>query len=218
MNIVMNMEITPPTHNASAFHCPLCGTYAKQTWFTPLIDEGRTYTRQYQFDLCLCDKCGDYSIWRHSTMVFPDKTTIDNPNEDLPEEIKNDYLEAASIISKSPRGAAALLRLAIQKLCHEIGCDPTQNINNNISELVGKGLHHKIQRALDIVRVTGNEAVHPGSIDLSDDEETAKKLFDLVNIIARQMISEGKKIDLMYESLPEEKRVAIEKRDKPKSS
>ena len=39
-----------------------------------------------------------------------------------------------------------------------------------------EGLPSTIQRALDILRVTGNNAVHPGRIDLRDDRATAELL------------------------------------------
>ena len=39
----------------------------------------------------------------------------------LSEDIRRDYDEASSILDRSPRGAAALIRLAIQKLCKELG-------------------------------------------------------------------------------------------------
>jgi len=44
------------------------------------------------------------------------------------------------------------------------------------------------------VRVIGNEAVHPGKLDLKDDRDTATRLFKLVNIIAEQMISNPKHV------------------------
>ena len=56
-------------------------------------------------------------IWRKSNMVYPDRGTAPSPNREMPEEVKKDYEEAATIVSRSPRGAAALLRLAIKKLC-----------------------------------------------------------------------------------------------------
>ncbi len=70
-----------------------------------------------------------------------------------------------------------------------------------------------VQQSLDIVRVIGNEAVHPGVIDLKDGRDTALSLFDLVNAIADQMISHPKHVKSMYEKLPENKRQAIEARD-----
>ena len=56
-----------------------------------------------------------------------------------------------------------------------------------------------MQQALDIVRVVGNNAVHPVTIDLKDDHETAARLFTLVNRIADDMISHPKALDALYE-------------------
>ena len=145
-------------------------------------------------------------------MVYPDSTGIQAPNIDLEQDIIDDYLEATNIVNKSPRGAVALLRLVIQKLCKQLG-EEGKNINQDIASLVKKGLPITIQKALDIVRVVGNDAVHPGQIDLRDDQETAYKLFDLINIIAHTMITQPKEISALYETLPEAKKTGIEKRD-----
>jgi len=74
-------------------------------------------------------------------------------------------------------------------------------------------LNPLVQKSLDIVRVIGNEAVHPGVIDLNDDRDTASQLLNLVNSIADQMISHPKKVEELYGKLPESKREAIEKRN-----
>jgi hypothetical protein len=117
------------------------------------------------------------------------------------------------MVALSPRGAAALLRLCIQKLCAFLG-QKGRNIDDDIGSLVQKGLNPLVQKSLDIVRVIGNEAVHPGVIDLNDDRDTANKLFDLVNAIADQMITHPKTVRMLYEKLPENKRKAIENRNK----
>jgi hypothetical protein len=78
---------------------------------------------------------------------------------------------------------------------------------------VSKGLPERIQKALDIVRVVGNESVHPGQIDLNDNPVITAKLFELINIIADKMITEPKEIDQLFNGLPEGKKEAIQKRD-----
>jgi hypothetical protein len=115
------------------------------------------------------------------------------------------------LYSKSPRGAAALLRLGIQVLCRELG-EPGKNINTDIASLVAKGLPIIVQQSLDIVRVTGNDAVHPGQID-TDNPETVSQLFRLLNIIVEYMIALPKQVSGIYSGLPKDKIDGIKNRD-----
>jgi Domain of unknown function (DUF4145) len=146
-------------------------------------------------------------------LVFPSGSMEIAPNEDLPDSISADYREAALIFRTSPRGAAALLRLCIQKLCDHLG-QQGKTLDDAIAALVKAGLDPRAQKALDIVRVIGNESVHPGQIDLRDDPDTALELFKLVNLVAEIMISSPKHVDAMYSGLPAGKRQAIERRDR----
>ncbi|RWM82678.1 MAG: DUF4145 domain-containing protein [Mesorhizobium sp.] len=148
--------------------------------------------------------------------MYPQRGEAPPANPDLPEEIRRDYEEASTILDLSPRGAAALVRLCIQKLCKELG-QPGKNINDDIAALVKAGLDSRIQKALDAVRVIGNNAVHPGSIDLRDDRATAESLFRLLNLLAEKMISEPKHVDEVYAMLPDAAKAAIETRDKNQS-
>ena len=159
-----------------------------------------------------CFNCHRISVWIHDKLAYPQRGAAPPANPDLPGDIRDEYNEASSILDLSPRGAAALLRLAIQKLCKELG-QPGENINADIAALVAEGLGQQIQQALDVVRVIGNNAVHPGRIDLRDDRTTAHSLFTMINLIADRMISEPKRIEEAYEALPEGAREAIARRD-----
>lgn len=135
-------------------------------------------------------------------LVSISRGDVPPPNPDLPDHITKDYEEAGTIVELSPRGAAALLRLCIQNLCIHLG-EPGKNLDRDIGAMVAKGLDEGVQKALDTVRVLGNEAVHPGTLDLRDDRETVKKMFGLVNAIAEAMITIPKETDDLYNTLPE---------------
>jgi hypothetical protein len=138
------------------------------------------------------------------------------PAADLPNDLVDDYEEARSILPRSPRGSAALLRLVIQKLLPHLGATK-KGIDDAIGELVAAGtIKTPIQKALDTVRVIGNESVHPGEMNLKDDRETALALFRIINLIVETAITEPKRLDALYASLPKSKLQGIEKRDAPK--
>ena len=162
--------------------------------------------------LSRCHHCNKFAVWVHEQLIYPTPMSGPPPNSDLPPDALRDYEEAGRIVGQSPRGAAALLRLAIQKLCKFLG-EHGKDINEDIASLVKKGLSPVVQKSLDAVRVIGNEAVHPGKLDLKDDTDTAMSLFQLVNIIVQQMISNPKHANEVYAQLPESKRKEIEKRD-----
>jgi uncharacterized protein DUF4145 len=163
-------------------------------------------------NLSRCHSCKGFAIWIKEGIVYPAHDVAILPHDDMPADVKPDFIEAAEIVDKSPRSAAALLRLAIQKLMPHLD-EKGDNLNASIANLLKKGLDRKVQQALDVVRVTGNNAVHPGELDLKDDRATATQLFALVNIIVQSTISAKAQIEAMYSSLPEGALKAIEKRD-----
>lgn len=172
--------------------------------------------RQYESDpltFARCEACGREVIFLKNRMVWPVESDAPPPAADLPQDIRSDYDEAAAICRVSPRGAAALLRLAIQKLCIDLG-STRQDINGAIGDFVAEGkITGAIQKALDAVRVVGNEAVHPGVMDLRDDVDTVNSLFGLINFIVEKMITEPKEIDAIYNALPAGKLAGIAQRD-----
>lgn len=181
-------------------------------------------TGGFSLYLSKCSHCQDVCCWKgldwdaeerefqNSIMLIPDGSVAPMPHPDMPESVKADYQEARSIVNRSPRGAAALLRLSIQKLCGELG-ENEGSIDKDIKSLVAKGLPLGIQQALDVVRVVGNNAVHPGELTADDIDEVSMSLFDLINAIVDDRISRPRALEALYLRLPEGARNAIEKRD-----
>jgi hypothetical protein len=188
--------------------------YARIAKGRPMLNYDAAYRScdVYNVWFSRCFNCDELAIWIYGHLVWPEHGEAPVPNPDLPHEVRRDYEEASAILDRSPRGAAALLRLAIQRMCKHLG-EAGENLNSDIAELVKKGLPRKVQQALDVVRVIGNNAVHPGQIDLTDDRRTAEDLFRLVNLIAEDRITQPKHVNDMFAALPEDARKAIERRD-----
>lgn len=215
----MLQNYTEPKKDKIKYTCPHCDTLSqmeidRHRFQSDLVDNGGhqlIYKNVLYIHRCQC--CGKKIIWIDDKYVYPD-IVAEEANTDMPDTVKQLYEEAGLIYNKSPRAACALLRLAIDRLCNELG-ETDMDINKNIGALVEKGLPKTIQQALDIVRVVGNKAVHPGQIAFDvDDQNTALMLMELVNMITERMISEPKKINTMFEQLPQSVKTSIENRDK----
>ena len=212
------MAYVAPAFQTPAFTCPHCDAYSAFAWLEgqAIVRRGGTvnYTGNGIWS-ATCVHCKQLTIWleRGKVMIWPaGVAAAPLPHADMPADVKADYLEARSIVAASPRGAAALLRLAIQKLCKHLG-EAGHNINDDIGALVKKGLPVQIQQALDVVRVTGNNAVHPGELRIEDKPDIASALFGLVNLIVDNRISEPARIQALYASLPTNALKGINDRD-----
>lgn len=230
----MKNNVILPESRKRKFTCPHCKAISSQLWGNlssnnmsvpdsmgiyrdslrgqSVSNWGKDIAGDGVWLISCCENCRKICIWKNEQMVYPKIIVVDEPNEDLPEDIKSDYWEAASILRESPRGAAALLRLCIQKLCKHLG-KKGKNLNDDIGELVKDGLSEKVQKAMDLLRVTGDNSVHPGELDMTDNTEIATNLFGLVNFIAEKMITEPKEVDSFYENImPESAKEAVERR------
>ena len=181
-------------------------------------DERTAYVRHLpNIFISKCYSCAEISLWLYDKLFFPQEMEAEPSNSDMPDEIKKDYEEARAVFNSSPRASAALLRLCREKLCDSLDAKGA-NLNQKIADLVKKGLNKKIQKALDAVRVIGNESVHPGEINLNDNKDVARALFKLTNQIVQELVTDQKERDEIYSLLPEGKREAIAKRDSKKSA
>jgi hypothetical protein len=202
----------PPEPEKSKFTCPHCKVVAAQRWARILEDGNVSIRTNEDWRLCICTHCQERSYWYKGQMLVPSSAPVENRHPDLPETCHTEYEEARDIVARSPRAAAALMRLVVQKLMPALG-EKGKNINDDIASLVAKGLPIEVQQALDFCRVIGNNGVHPGEIDLNDTPEVAHSLFSMVNFIVEDRISRPKKVAELYSKLPEPARAAIAKRD-----
>jgi Domain of unknown function (DUF4145) len=148
-----------------------------------------------------CARCKLVSIWRKGDMIFPDMLLAPDANPDLPKEIRQVYDEAASILQKSPRASAALLRLCVETLCKHLKL-PGSRLVDMIPRLRDMGLREDVIEMAHVVRLSGNNAVHPGSIDAGDNLESALSLFSLLNLIAYFTLSSSRVLQDAKEKMP----------------
>lgn len=215
------MTYIAPSFGIDGFHCPKCGVFSHMDWLKLSDSYGKNRGPHYY---AICSHCEHYSLWKKTKnentgspesgiMIEPDTGSSPLPDPAMPEDVKKDYIEAAQIFQKSPRGAAALLRLGLQKLCMHLG-QKGENINHDIRELAKNNtLPPLVVKVADTVRITGNNAVHPGEMSDEDFDHIASKMFDLINFIVRKGIAEPIELQALYEMTPESPRKAAEKKD-----
>lgn len=224
--------------SSKAFQCPNCSGFASHLLECYPLDINRTYSKFLRFTIIAqCQACDNFSIWLTNnlpvtkvettnlkgldttyasvTLIFPstssDSSEVPALNSDMPDNVKEIYKEAGDVLNVSPRASAALSRLAIENLVEYLGAEG-KDLNNKIGNLVSKGMPIEIQQMLDSVRVIGNNAVHPGQINIKDNKELALSLLHFVNLITDNQISQPKKIAEIYDSLPESYKKSIEKK------
>ena len=220
-----------PRFDETAFECPTCTAYAQMLWcmlkpkYTNLELDAPC---NYNLFAAICQAKQCISLWIQSSiqspyqehpnpveMVYP-RHKLREPSADMPPSARALYIEAAKIVSDSPRGAAALLRMCTEDvakaLTPKLGRNKT--LNQRIGYLVKEhNLPDRVQQALDVLRIAGDNAVHSPTINLGDDTETATALFDLVDVIVAETLSPQEATNRFYANLPESKLDQIRERD-----
>ena len=227
----ISMKYSAPAFHGKAFTCPHCEAYAHMGWAKAYTQAATGGWNEAMLHTAWCAHCQRQTVWRNvqrhddvwvaddATMIWPDVQVGPPPHGDMPELVKADYVEAQSICARSPRGAAALLRLCIDKLARLLlDAAATDDVNTNIGLLVKAGLPPQIQQALDIVRVVGNKSVHPGELSVEDVASVAARLFELVNAIVEDRIARPRELAKLYAVIPEKAMAGIEKRDQPQTT
>ncbi len=209
----------PPEYEKDEFNCAHCKVFAHQIWVSSLKGEAvKTFgwpidlSPSDMFAASQCQHCNKWSIWIEEVLVYPVQITVEDPNDDMPDDVKKLYEESAQILSASPRAAAALLRLGLQILLGAVGGDG-KNINDDIGKIVALGVGPETQKALDTLRILGNNGAHPGEIKLDEDPDLVNKMYGLMNYVTDRLITQKNQINELFEGLPKGIKNQIKSRD-----
>jgi hypothetical protein len=91
-------------------------TKASKVLFIEATNQEYLSYRLENLTLSHCYSCKQWAVWIADNLIYPNDPIAIEPNDEMPPEIRLDFKEAADIVDRSPRGAAALLRLCVQKL------------------------------------------------------------------------------------------------------
>ncbi|MDE8674688.1 DUF4145 domain-containing protein [Priestia aryabhattai] len=237
----MSKEIyVAPELGLESFNCPECRAYSHQEWIEVIyttygdkfqlleFTDGRIeYAQKGEVSIISsnhqmthitafsrCHSCKSITIWKNNNMVYPQNLNVEPPNPDMPKDIESLYNEARSIAHLSPRSAAALLRLALEKLLICLGAQKG-TIDSMIQSLIKKDIispSGHVRKALDTIREIGNAGVHPTSIDLDENPKASFALFKVINFVVEKMITDQKTMDEIYNYIPKEKREKLDVR------
>jgi Domain of unknown function (DUF4145) len=158
-----------------------------------------------------CFNCNEMCLWVYDQLVWPGRAGGSEPKPLAPPNVRREYEEANQTLEASPRGAAALLRLAIEKLCKELGVTD-ESVKDDIAFFVREDVDARVQKVLDAARIIESNAVRPDQIGPEDERATAEILGGLVNLICEKMIMEPRHLQAVYSKLRDGAQTAMEQR------
>ena len=131
--------------------CPNCGKLVVR------IVEGKVILDTEEFEHDPDDK----PIITNEFTVYPN---LNNPQlaEEMPEEYKDEYIEAKSVLEISPKASAAISLLLLQNLLQEELKIQGRNLSKQIDTFLD--LQHvpsHLSKSIDAIRNIGNFAAHP---------------------------------------------------------
>ena len=151
-------------------------------------------------------------MWHNDKTIFPNVSHQPPAHTEMPEQIKLIYEEAATISRLSPRASCALMRHALEELVKFMEYKG-DDLFQDIGQMYKDGLiDDNIKDSLDIVRLTGNDALHGNQIDMTD-KTNVDYMFILINEIVETLIALPKRRKDMLENFGQNRLDSIKNRD-----
>lgn len=150
--------------------CPHCNVTVHENMQEKFINQDVDFLFYVKYQICPdCKKliiylksCSTYfnDNANLEILVYPKTIARDPLSPDVPEEFKNDYIEACLVLSDSPKASAALSRRCLQKLLREKGKVKPQDLSKEIKEVM-PSLPSDLSEQIDAIRNIGNFGAHP---------------------------------------------------------
>jgi hypothetical protein len=164
--------------------CPHCTIHFHENWDRRYMDRGRGIVESpdkgagiyWYYRSALCPECGEVTIeiarfydrenqgedWRQ---VYPVGASRGPVDPEVPDEIREDYIEACNVLPISSKASAALSRRCLQNMLHAPGYK-AKDLAKEIDLLLNeqdpkKALPHRLRETVDGIRNFGNFSAHP---------------------------------------------------------
>ncbi|UED79612.1 DUF4145 domain-containing protein [Lysinibacillus sp. CD3-6] len=156
-------------------------------------------------ELCIsvCEGCGVELPWQSEQNIHAPVTLIAPPDRNVPVESKLNYNEARKIYKSSSRGAATLLRIAIESLLVHLNLGlSSADLSSMVKELSEKKKANLIDCPEHIIngllRTCLSEKGKYSAREMrgKENSEDVQILFQLVNEITEEFINRGRRIEL----------------------
>lgn len=205
-----NEKITPSLY-AEYFDCPLCRVRSTQAWarasaesvsrediislnkYIPSFSNSR-FDKYDRLKMSRCANCEEALIWLDEKVIYPDVSLVAPPHEDMPESTRGLYMEAASIVDKSPRASMAILRLAVEDLVNNnFDGDSKKSLYDNIQAIIDSRRYPaQINESLETIRIYGNIAAHSTEFSFDKPKDYYEVIFELLNVMIDSTITQEK--------------------------
>lgn len=209
----------------SSFQCPNCGveipTKSKDCFSEcPISFDGSTEFRQInsedkrssvKIQFLKCPNCGDYvlnavsvgtSFTTFQKLIYPSSIAKHFPDY-VPNQIRQDYEEAYSIISLSPKASATLSRRCLQGIIHDFWGIKEKNLNAEITLLKSK-ISPSLWKAIDGIRTIGNIGAHMEkdiNVIVDIDSGEAEKLLKLIEHLIKEWYINRHDAEILFEEV-----------------
>lgn len=232
----MAHKITPPEYKVRRFNCARCGAFAGQEWRALSYVSGYAEYGQVihetikdgdqgnDWHASFCASCEGHCLWIDGVLAYPSNRpglSVPLPVDEMPDDVKDLYLEASAVLPYSRRAAAALCRASLERLAKQLTPDEKPGTALDVRLIIlSDRTTAALAKGVQVIRHAGNTALHGARDDDAsvviymdgDETELIELFFVTINELVDELIARPARIEAAYSLLPDEKRKALEKK------